>query len=251
MPALPTTGEIRFSAIGTEFSDPYSETDSTKTIRLSHYYTNIPSVGGNDGIDTTHLATDANPPVQDPFPMSFNPFSLELFRGKERFIEDSGDNEEPAPTDAQSTVIDWKGGGGSSSLEWLDGVKIAVKDRTTREHATERLGPIDELNRGKVKGQDDRRSVKIHARTTDRLIITGVIRQNGSYPYDNRRITVYLKKPTTGWEDYGSSGWQEGSKTHIVEIATPSVGVYAIIVAGYYSNADSWGSVKKYTLEIW
>lgn len=236
MPALPTTGEIRFSAIGTEFSDPYSLTDNTKTIRLSHYYKNI------QDITTNHINT---------FPDSFDEFRLISFRGKERFIEESSDDEELAPTDAQSSITDWKGGGGNSGYEWLHGVKIAVKDRTTIQHATERLGPIDELNRGKVSARDDRRIVKIHARTTDRLIITGVIVQNGTYKNDNRRISVYVKKPGINWTHYGSSGWQQGSKTHNVEIATPSVGVYAIIVAGYYSNVDSWGSVKKYTLEIW
>lgn len=56
MPALPTNGEIRFSAIGTEFSVPYSLTDSPKTIRLSHYYANI------QDIKTSHLGADATPP---------------------------------------------------------------------------------------------------------------------------------------------------------------------------------------------
>lgn len=237
MPALPTTGEIRFSAIGTEFSDPYSLTDSARTIRLSHYYKNI------QDIPTNHIST---------FPDSFNRFNLALFRGKERFIEESS-SPEIAPTDAQSTVTDWKGGGGDSGIEWLHGVKIAVKDRTTKQHATERLGPIDELNRGKVNARDDRRSVKIHARTTDTLKITGVIKQNGDWPYDHRRISVYLKKPgDSAWNHYVSSGGQAGSKTHNVEITNlPNVGVYAIIVVGYYDSVDSWGSAKKYTLEIW
>ena len=242
MQEVPKTGEIRFSDIGTEFSDPYSLTDNTKTIRLSHYYKNI------QDITTNHINT---------FPDSFDEFRLISFREKKRFIEESSDDEELAPTDAQSSITDWKGGGGNSGYEWLHGVKIAVKDRTTKEHATERLGPIDELNRGKVSARDDRRIVKIHARTTDRLIITGVIKENGGYPTDARRITVYLKKPSTDvnsearWVDYGSSGWIDGAATHIVEIATPSVGVYAMIVGGYYSNITSWGSVKKYTLEIW
>jgi len=234
MPALPTTGEIRFSAIGTEFSDPYSLTDSTKTIRLSHYYKNI------QDITTNHINT---------FPDSFDEFRLISFRGKERF------NEELAPTDAQSTVSDWIGGNeeNKSNVEWLHGVKIDV-NRTTKEHATERLGPIDELNRGKVSARDDRRSEKIHARITDKLTITGVIRVAG-WENDSRRISVYLKKPGyIQWRHLESSNWQQGAQTHIVEIdnlQNYGVGVYAIIVGGYYSNISSWGSVKKYTLEIW
>jgi len=71
MSVLPTTGEMRFSAIGTEFSDPYSLTDSAKTIRLSHYFKNI------QHIPTSHINT---------FPNSFDKFKLSLFRGKQRFI---------------------------------------------------------------------------------------------------------------------------------------------------------------------
>jgi len=29
------------------------------------------------------------------------------------------------------------------------------------------------------------------------------------------------------------------------------VGIYVILIAGYYSTKESWGSVKKYTLEVW
>ena len=69
--SIPTTGELRFSAIGTEFQD-------THPIRLSHYFKNIPT------IDTTHINTENYP--LSPFPDSFNEFRLSLFRGKEKDI---------------------------------------------------------------------------------------------------------------------------------------------------------------------
>lgn len=117
MPALPTTGEIRFSAIGTEFEDEYSLTDNTKTIRLSHYYANI------QDIPTNHINT---------FPDSFNEFKLSLFHGKAKFVEESSDDEEPSPTDApppEKTVPfpDPEGGTaqlGNVTYEWAQGLEV-------------------------------------------------------------------------------------------------------------------------------
>lgn len=62
MPALPTTGEMRFSAIRDEFND-------INPVTLSHYYKDI------EDIATNHI---------DTFPDSFNEFRLTLFRGKEK-----------------------------------------------------------------------------------------------------------------------------------------------------------------------
>tara|TARA_B110000259_G_scaffold187677_1_gene242804 strand:- start:5342 stop:6112 length:771 start_codon:yes stop_codon:yes gene_type:complete len=141
MPALPTTGEIRFSAIGTEFSDPYSLTDSTKTIRLSHYYTNIPD------IKTTHLAVDYNPPTPDPpFPTQlpnndYPLFKLSFFRGKERFIEQTDDEEEPTgpPPPEQSfdiygNRITMQGSSGLTGWEYTKGLEITNLTGRDRNH---------------------------------------------------------------------------------------------------------------------
>tara|TARA_B110000003_G_scaffold260004_1_gene280484 strand:+ start:8339 stop:8473 length:135 start_codon:yes stop_codon:yes gene_type:complete len=40
--------------------------------------------------------------------------------------------------------------------------------------------------------------------------------------------------------------------THPVSFSSlPDVGVYSIIVGGYYSIITMRGTVKKYTLEVW
>ena len=80
---VPSSGEVRFSAIGTEFED-------SNPIRLSHYFKNILTV------NTNHISS---------FPNSFNEFRLSLFRGKEKFIEDQGSDLYP-PTPQQTNFAD-------------------------------------------------------------------------------------------------------------------------------------------------
>lgn len=60
---VPDTGELRFSAIATEFEDSYP-------IRLSDYFKD-----NNSTIDTSHISS---------FPDTGNLFRLSLFRGKQR-----------------------------------------------------------------------------------------------------------------------------------------------------------------------
>lgn len=232
---IPTTGELRFSAIGTEFQD-------THPIQLSHYFKNITT------IDTSHINTENYP--NSPFPDTFNEFRLSLFRGKEKnivFVE-------PSPTNQISTITDWKAianFANDSAVEWLNGV-IIINNRL-KEHETEIL-EIDDSNRGKVNTRDDRRSLRIHARTTDILRITGYIGVSDHYG-DPRRISVYYKGVNTPWIHVGTSGLQMGVATHNVTFNIPylnlTVGIYAIEIIGYYNDDTNYGSTKKYTLEIW
>ena len=120
-------GEIRFSAIGTEFSDPYSLTDSTQTIRLSHYYKNI------QDIPTNHINT---------FPNSFDEFRLILFHGKKRFIEESSDDEEPISSppppeesfDSSGNPMKMQGGWGKTFWEYTKGLEITNLTGRDRNH---------------------------------------------------------------------------------------------------------------------
>ena len=232
MPPLPMTGEIKFSAIGQEFEDEYSLTDDTKTIRLSHYYKDI------NHIPTNHISK---------FPTTFNPFKLSLFRGEEN--ESSIVIIPPSPIDAQSTITSWSEDFSNSGIEWLDGVTIN-NNRNTQQHAKERLEPINDINRGKVSTRDDRRSQIIHARSGDTLTITGKIKVS-SYAEDTRRISGYYKGPNNNnWITFATSNGQPGNATHTITFSNfPPVGIYAIVIAGYYNNY--YGSQKKYTLEIW
>lgn len=219
---VPTTGELRFSAIATEFQD-------THPIRLSHYFKN------NSVINTSHISS---------FPNTYNEFRLSFFYGVQKDVI-----VESYPTNTQSTITDWVGGEGNSSYEWLNGVRIQ-NIRTTKEHESEILD-VNELNRGKVNNRDDRRSKIIHARSGDRLTITGVIRVS-SYYNDSRRISVYYKGISTGWNHIGTSDLQVGNSTHVITFnVNLPVGIYVILIAGYYITKENWGSVKKYTLEIW
>lgn len=118
-------GEIRFSAIGTEFSDPYSLTDSTKTIRLSHYYKNI------QDIPTNHINTFTN---------SFDEFRLILFRGKKKIYWTKGWWWRTPPTDdpwddilkADLNSFGNKiGSGGRTYYEILSGVKAENLTKVT------------------------------------------------------------------------------------------------------------------------
>jgi hypothetical protein len=222
MPMPDVGDELRFSRIGTEFED-------SNPIRLSHYFKN------NSVINTSHISS---------FPDTYNEFKLSFFYGvsKEVVVDSS-------PTNNQSTITDWIGGDGNSSIEWLHGVRI-LNNRTTKENESEILD-VNELTRGKVSGRDDRREKIIHARSGDTLRITGVIRVS-SYFSDRRRISVYYKGISTGWNHIGTSGWQSGNYTHEITFnVNLPVGIYAILIAGYFSSMYSWGSVKKYTLEVW
>tara|TARA_B110000114_G_C14974522_1_gene349895 strand:+ start:60 stop:869 length:810 start_codon:yes stop_codon:yes gene_type:complete len=269
MPALPTTGEIRFSAIGTEFSDPYSLTDSTKTIRLSHYYTNIPIVGGNDGIDTTHLATDANPPVQDPFPISFNPFSLELFRGKERFIEDSGGGggggggeENPWDTKLTANLISYRnarGSGGVTYYEILSGVKGENLDREVDKGGlgfdnlgTHAYSPAPSHN--DANNQHYYPNLVLQGTTSDSIKITARISKRSRFDEHIVKFWVYKVFNDTGWGSprFTTDRGTATTLTYTFDIPEDvSPGAYAIGVSIEYATSGNYRSWKSYSFHIW
>lgn len=234
MPALPTTGEIRFSAIGTEFSDPYSLTDNTKTIRLSHYYKNI------QDITTNHINT---------FPDSFDEFRLISFRGKERFIEDSGGGGSSPPNPPNQTANKGVSGGlGSTGYEIITGM---YANNTTRTKGTTSFD-----NRG-AGGRGSSNNVAymnliIQAKPGDVLNLIGRITTNGNYT-EYCEFWVWLGS----WSRFTAPNASFlGNRDFSVNYTIPSntvAGNYALAVACSFSSvgATTYRSWKSYSLEVW
>ena len=262
MPALPTTGEIRFSAIGTEFSDPYSLTDSTKTIRLSHYYTNIPD------IKTTHLAVDYNPPPPDPpFPTQlpnkdYPLFKLSFFRGKERFIEDSGGGGggEENPWDTKLTANlnsfgNGRGSGGRTYYEILSGVKGENLDREVDKGGLgfDNLGThtySDSPYTSTANNQHYYPDLVLQGTNGDSIKITAHISKRYS---DSHIVKFWFYKvfDKTGWRIESTTPSSTATTlTYTFDIPDDvSSGAYAIGVSIEYS--ETYRSWKSYSFHIW
>ena len=239
MPALPTTGEIRFSAIGTEFSDPYSLTDNTKTIRLSHYYKNI------QDITTNHINT---------FPDSFDEFRLISFRGKERFIEESSDDEELAPTGPPNPPNQTPNKGTSGNIKGSTYYEIITGLYANNTSRTEGTTSFD--NRG-AAGRNSSNNVAymnliIQAKPGDVLNLIGRINTSGTYR-EYCEFWVWLGS----WSRFTSPNASfRGNKDFSVNYTIPSntvAGNYALAVACSYSSvgSSSYRSWKSYSLEVW
>ena len=261
MQELPMIGKIRFSDIGTVFSDPYSLTDSTKTIRLSHYYTNI------QDINTSHLAVDYNPPHPSPFPYSFDEFRLILFRGKKRFIEDSGGGGggEENPWDTKLTAnlnsfgIPAKGSGGITYYEILSGVKGENLDREVDKGG---LG-FDNLRTHTYSS-----SPKYYAESNNQHYYPDLVLQGTTS--DSIKITAHISKRFTAdkhivkfwtYKVFNNTGWRIESTTPSGADTTltytfdipggVSPGAYAIGVSIEYATSGSYRSWKSYSFHIW
>ncbi|MDB4613934.1 hypothetical protein OAH43_00215 [bacterium] len=236
MPALPTTGEIRFSAIGTEFSDPYSLTDSTKTVRLSHYYKNI------QDITTNHINT---------FPDSFESFRLISFRGKERFIEQESDDEDSGPPNPPNQTPNK---GTSGNIQGSTGYEIITGLYANNTSRTEGTTSFD--NRG-ATGNGTNNNVAymnliIQAKPGDVLNLIGRIRTNGNWK-EYCEFWVWLGSWSKITHQYATFS---GDKDFNINYTIPSntvAGNYALAVAcSYWVLNSTWNrSWKSYSLEIW
>jgi hypothetical protein len=242
MPALPTTGEIRFSAIGTEFSDPYSLTDNTKTIRLSHYYKNI------QDIPTNHI---------DTFPNTFNEFRLTLFRGKERFIEESGDDQDSGPPNPPNPTTHPTGYGdfGICSYEMITGM---YANNTTRTEGTTTFDNRGATSRpsyptnNKTNNYLKYEHLIIQAKPGDVLNLIGRINTSSNYT-EYCEFWVWLGS----WSRFAEpnakfAGDRDFSVNYTIPLNT-AAGNYALAVAcsyakTYNANYRSW---KSYSLEVW
>jgi hypothetical protein len=236
MPALPTTGEIRFSAIGTEFSDPYSLTDNTKTIRLSHYYKNI------QDIPTNHI---------DTFPNTFNEFRLTLFRGKERFIEESGDDQDSGPPNPPNQTPNKGTYGnitGSTSWEIITGLYANNTSRTEGTTSFDNRGAAGRGSSNNVAYMN----LIIQAKPGDVLNLIGRINTSSNYT-EYCEFWVWLGSWSRFAEPHATFS---GDRDFNVNYTIPSntvAGNYALAVACSYLslNSSSNRSWKSYSLEIW
>lgn len=236
MPVLPTTGEIRFSAIGTEFEDEYSLTDNNKTIRLSHYYANI------QDIPTNHINT---------FPDSFNEFKLSLFHGKAKFVEEDSDDEVSGPPNPpiQTGNKGVSGGlGNNTGYEIITGMYANNTSRTEGTTSFDNRGGAGRWSSGNVAYMN----LIIQAKPGDVLNLIGRINTNGNFK-EYCEFWVWLGS----WSRFTApQATFRGNRDFNVNYTIPSstvAGNYALAVVCSWSYAGNpyYRSWKSYSLQVW
>lgn len=221
---VPTTGELRFSAIATEFQD-------THPIRLSHYFKN------NSVINTSHISS---------FPNTYNEFRLSLFYGKDNNSDGSDIVPEPVESPTKPIAGDL---GSTTNYEIITGL---YANNTTRSEGTTTFDNRGATGRGSSNNVSYPNLI-IQARPGDVINLIGRINTDGNYR-EYCEFWVWLEG---SWSRFASPVAQfYGNRDFSVYYTIPDNTIpgnynFAVACSYYTLGSSNYRSWKSYSLHVW